>query len=207
MLEAESSSESKNPYRTDGTSDSQGTMLHELIRRHHRTIHGLIRKRAGAAVLKHHTVEDLLQETILEALDNVVSFEYRSDKAFLEWMASIAKRVMARCVDDPRFISAALRISNDETWTGVAEEELPGKDRTPSSVVAARDDELELQNALSRLPQGLREVLMLYKVQEVPLSDVAGRLNRSRAAVCQRVACAMAALRSIFESKRNGKSS
>jgi RNA polymerase sigma factor (sigma-70 family) len=176
-----------------------GSLVADLIRKHQRHLHALVKRRMGRAIQIHHSAEDLVQEAIVEALTMSDRFKYFGDPAFLEWIGCIVTRVIARSLPDPRFVSVALLQSGESATGGISEEELPGKERTPSSIVAKREHLSKLRGALNRISPKQQEALWLYKYQDWPLSRMAHHLSCGKGTICSYVARATEVLRGLFK--------
>lgn len=53
------------------------------------------------------------------------------------------------------------------------------RDPTPSQIASRREDVVVLADALTRLPDDYREVLVLYHLEGIPLAEVARRMGRT----------------------------
>jgi len=115
--------------------------------------------------------EDLLQETLLEAVRGAASF--RAEASASTWMCAIARRRLARHYESERRAEVAqrsLRVVDDSG-------PFPG----PGVELVERRD--EVVRALGRLPALQRQVLVLKYLEEMSVGDIAGQLNRSRVQV------------------------
>ncbi|MHB8330289.1 MAG: RNA polymerase sigma factor, partial [Acidimicrobiales bacterium] len=129
-------------------------------------VHGFLYARVGG---DEATAEDLLQETLLEAVRSAATF--RGDAALSTWMCSIARRRLARHYESERRIEA--------TSTGLR------------LVVAAETDQVvepierrdSVVRALGRMPASHRQVLVLKYLDGLSVEEIAGQLGRSRVQV------------------------
>jgi RNA polymerase sigma-70 factor, ECF subfamily len=115
--------------------------------------------------------EDLLQETLLEAVRGAGAF--RAEACVSTWMCAIARRRLARYYESERKAEVArrsLRLVHDG----------PGLSG-PSDEVLERQD--EVVRALGRLPALQRQVLVLKYLEDMSVIDIAGQVNRSRVQV------------------------
>ncbi len=114
-------------------------------------------------------------------------------------MATIARNIIARTGRDAARRPGEDRIKGpDSSGAGVFEGELYAPDRTPSSVVAAKDGQAALRDALSQIPRHYREVITLYRIEGLPMSEVAERMGRTEGACCSLFIRAMNALRARY---------
>jgi RNA polymerase sigma-70 factor (ECF subfamily) len=171
-------------------------LIEHLVSKHQNTIRRFISKRSGPEVLKHTTIEDIYQEAVAEALASAETFEFADDAGFVAWMGTISRRIIARSVARRRNEPAIMRIKGAQSsGAGVLEGHLPLHGRTPSSHVAQHERRNALSVAIQGLPEDYQRVLTLYKIEELPLDEVARRMGRSKGAVCRLVARAVVKLR------------
>jgi RNA polymerase sigma factor (sigma-70 family) len=171
-------------------------LIEHLVSKHQNRIRRFITKRSGPEVLKHTTIEDLYQEAIAEALASAETFEFADDAGFVAWMGTISRRIIARSLASQRNQPAITRIKGARSsGAGVLEGQLPLHGHTPSSHVAQHERQKALSVAIEGLPEDYQKVLTLYKIKELPLDEVARRMDRSKGAVCRLVARAVAKLR------------
>jgi RNA polymerase sigma-70 factor (ECF subfamily) len=115
--------------------------------------------------------EDLLQETLLEAVRGASAF--RAEASASTWMCAIARRRLARYYESERKAEMARRsLSLVHDGSGAAG---PGDD------MLERQD--EVVRALGRLPALQRQVLVLKYLEDMSVIDIAGQLDRSRVQV------------------------
>jgi RNA polymerase sigma-70 factor (ECF subfamily) len=130
-------------------------------------VYGFIYARVGGAA----GAEDLLQETLLEAVRSAHAF--RGDSAASTWMCSIARRRLARYYEAERRAEAARQGLHLLGAVAVQEPEA-------SASFEAQD---EVVRALGRLPVTQREVLVLKYIEGLSVQEVAQRCGRSRVQV------------------------
>jgi len=150
-----------------------------LFDRHHRTVHRYVSLRAGAAV-----GDDLMSETFLVAFEQRARFDpARGDaRAWLLGIATVLLRKHAR-------VEAT-------AWRGMLASHLAEVlDDDAIEAAASRIDAAQtvrgMSRALSRLPAGDRDVLLLHawadldyrgiaEALDIPVGTVRSRLNRAR---------------------------
>ncbi len=113
--------------------------------------------------------EDLLQETLLEAVRGAGSF--RGESALSTWMCAIARRRLARFYESERRQEAAQRSLRV----------VDGEASAPVDALVERQD--EVVRALRRLPALQRQVLVLKYVDGLSVQDIALELDRSQVQV------------------------
>jgi RNA polymerase sigma-70 factor, ECF subfamily len=115
--------------------------------------------------------EDLLQETLLEAVRSASGF--RGEASASTWMCAIARRRLARYYESERRAEMArrsLRLIEDRLVPTASAVEL-----------VERQD--EVVRALGRLPALQREVLVLKYLEGLSVVDIADQVKRSRVQV------------------------
>ena len=132
-----------------------------LYRMHRDRIHGLIWRLCGG---DHGLAEDLLQEAFVRAWQKLESF--RGDSRFGTWLHRLSANV-ALSDRRARVRRARLEMPMDE----LAERTAVGA----SDVSAALKQDLE--QAIARLPQRARSVLVLYDIEGYSHSEIAGMMG------------------------------
>jgi RNA polymerase sigma-70 factor (ECF subfamily) len=114
--------------------------------------------------------EDLLQETLLEAVRGAAAF--RGESAVSTWLCAIARRRLARYYETERRAEVArgsLRLVDTHVAAGLG-----------ADLVERQD---EVVRALGRLPALQRQVLVLKYLEDLSVEDIAGQVSRSRVQV------------------------
>jgi len=174
----------------------QEQTVEQLLSEHKDQIRRFIGRRSGSEVLKRTTVDDLYQETAAAALASAGTFKYVDNAGFITWVSTIARRVISHMLRDPQGRLSDLRIRGTfSSGTGVSESSLYAPNLTPSSAVAGDERSDSLVKAIRGLPAHYRTVLQLYKIEELPLAEVAARMNLTKGACCRLITRAMAMLR------------
>ncbi len=143
-----------------------------LFRRHHERVHALCVRLTGDSA----AAEDLVQETFLRVLRFAPSFQQRA--RFTTWLYRIARNL---CHDQT---ARARRLDSTEAEIAVA--------------AVQRDARLDaLEIALRRLPDTLREALVLCRFHDLPYAEMAEVLGCSTGAARVRVHRAMSELKRL----------
>ena len=143
--------------------------------------------RIGPGLRAKLEVEDVVQETILRALRSIESFEWRGDESFLRWLAGIAEHILRDQADRER-LRRAVALESDVAGEG-----------TSPSVAARREERFSrLEQAIEVLPPEYREVILLARVEGLPVQKIAERLGMTPNAVSQRLWRALRKLRDEF---------
>ena len=180
------------PVRALGAPEDQQVMMEVrngdveklgiLFERHHRTLFNLFLRLTGNRNLS----EDLVQEAFMRILR--FRHTYRAESLFTTWMYRIARNV---CTD--HFRSRKHEAAWDEETPEPVSQELNAGER-----LEQRQETVLLREALARLPEEKREVLVLSRYQNLKYEEIAEILSCSVASVKVRVFRAHQDLGEIF---------
>ncbi len=156
-----------------------------LVRRYQGPVYNLCFRYVGRA-----EAEDKAQETFLRAFVHKDRFD--PERPILPWLLTIAKRL---CID-------RLRRAKREVLTG--DESDKAVDKGPSSFEAASsNEELRILEAgLAKLPEGQREAISLYHINELSYEEVAETLEVPIGTVMTWLHRGRASLRKALASKQ-----
>jgi RNA polymerase sigma-70 factor (ECF subfamily) len=141
-------------------------------------VYGFIYARVGGRA---HVAEDLLQETLIEAVRSASTF--RGESSLRTWLCAIARRRLGRHYESERrtaVVRAGLSV-------------VPDLD--PTDVGADIDRRDEVTRALGNLPPLHRQVLVLKYLDDRSVEEIAEELGRSRVQVQSMLQRARAGLR------------
>lgn len=131
---------------------------------------------------------DVVQETLMHAVEHGDQFRGKSEAEFLSWLRQILANHL---VDALRFHGRAKRdLARTRTLQeGISEsfrrvDALADSRSTPSQRAATNEQLLRLPAALQSLTESQREAIVLHHLQGLKLSETSQRLGRSEAAVC-----------------------
>jgi len=133
------------------------------------------------------TTLDIVQETFINAARHLATL--RDDERFGSWLFGIAHQ---KCVQ--RWRKRGLQQTLDEPLAEYASEE-PG----PDELLLRQEQELEFMNALNRLPEHQREVLLLHYLEEFSIEQIAEVTQTSVGTVKSRLHYARKALRKLID--------
>ena len=165
----------------------------------------IVRFRMGPELRSQLESMDLVQEALVEAVKDIGDFTYCSEGDFLNWLSSIVENTIRDYVDrihaakrDVRRQVSLNKISarTDRPQPDVG---LPAVTTTPSVVLSLREELDRLEQAMDRLKPQYREVIMLAKIEGLSCKEIAGRLNKSPAAVAMSLSRGIIALTNLFE--------
>jgi RNA polymerase sigma-70 factor (ECF subfamily) len=145
---------------------------------HRERLLSVIYLRMGPDLRARMDPEDVLQEVAIEAMN---SWHTLSDPAnAAPWLVTLARRKVARILRDQVGVAA-----RDPRREHAIKTDVPLADRRSGPVTAAdrKDRLLLLSQALERLSEDYREVVLLTKIEGMSARDVGERMGRSENAV------------------------
>ncbi len=154
-----------------------------LFRKYSPRLAAVIHYKLGHKLQGRVEVEDILQETFVTALRQLPGFSYRGPGSFMKWLSRIAEHVI---VDSARYHARQKR--SPESSIGLRSESNPEgaeavDSTTPSRIFASRERLDRLIVRLDALPEELRAVVIMAKLECLSTGEIADRLGRTRAAV------------------------
>ena len=145
---------------------------------HRERLLSVIYLRMGPDLRTRMDPEDILQDVAIEAMN---SWHTLADPGSAgAWLVTLARRKVARILRDQVGVAA-----RDPRREHTMKTDMPLADRRSGPVTAAdRKDRLELLGeAMERLSEDYREVIMLTKIEALPAREVGERMSRSENAV------------------------
>jgi RNA polymerase sigma-70 factor (ECF subfamily) len=152
--------------------------LDELIARHQKPLMAMLFRNLGSETV----AQDLLQEAFVRAYFNIGKFEPRAK--FATWLWSIAIN-LCRDYAKSKAHQNELRTQSLTAFEGL--ERLQAGTNHPDRAVALKEISAALRAAIARLPDRLREPLILFAVEGLPQEECAKILKISAKAVEARV--------------------
>ncbi len=147
---------------------------------------------------------DVVQETLLHAFRSFAQFRGASEAELLAWL----RRILARCLaDQSRRARSQRRDSRREvSWVDDCDHSsqqlaalVADDGSTPSEMAMRREQCVILADALARLPEDYRDVIVLRHLERIDFAQVAARMGRSTGAVRMLWARALEHLRAELE--------
>lgn len=149
----------------------------------------LARTRVESWMRRKVDASDLVQQTMLDAMQGLDRFEGTTEAEWLAWLRQVLThnlhdfirryRTAKRAVGKEQQFAGAL----DDSQAPTPENLLADSLATPSQVLMQHEHELALAAAIARLAPDHREVIELRNLQRLPFDEVAERMGRSRPAV------------------------
>ncbi len=147
----------------------------------------LAASRLAAHSLRHVDVEEIVQETHLRACRAIARFAWEGEDSFVRWLGGIAEHVIA---------DAARKGARSR---GVPLGRDPSADIETASRELRRNERLDrLRRALKQLPPDQRKVVILARLQRLPVRTIAERMGRSPGATSHLLIRAVRKLRALM---------
>ncbi|MDJ0761961.1 MAG: RNA polymerase sigma factor [Myxococcota bacterium] len=132
----------------------------QIVKRYEGPVYNLCYRYLGPA-----NAEDAAQETFIRAFVHRGAFD--PDRPLLPWLITIARRL---CID-------RLRRSKRETLSNESSDALADSRPTAEDATASQETLGQLATMLETLPEGQREAISLYHIDELSYEDVAKTLD------------------------------
>jgi len=138
--------------------------------------------------------EDLIQETIIRAMNGLPRFEMRSDGAFAAWLATIAENAMRNHVRS-RNSPGERRLWQRYGDIDLSESFFPGAEPSPSRLMAGVESNRAIEAAMLGLPMLHRQVLSLRFFACMSHAEIAQQIGHTEQNCRKLVQRALEALR------------
>ncbi|HTQ55698.1 MAG TPA: RNA polymerase sigma factor [Bryobacteraceae bacterium] len=172
-----------------------------LFAKYRRRLAALLRYKAGPEALAGATIDDLMQETFLRAFRDIQGFTYESPGSFWRWLARIAGHVV---LDAARFegrqkrhAAEVVRFRSASNPNGAD----PLDSRTPSLMLAEKEEIERLFRRLDALPADYRQAILLAKVEGLATAEIAAEIGKSREGAALLLHRALKRLRALDEER------
>lgn len=150
-------------------------------------IRALVASRLNSRIVFGVDVEDVYQETLLQACRSIANFKWRGGDSFLHWVGGIAENVILH-----------LARKGARERRAPLEEDVPAELISPSRALC-REERLErLEDSLDELSPEHREVILRVRVDGLTFEQVAEEMDRSPEAVKRLLYRALKNLKSAF---------
>ena len=161
--------------------------LGALIESHRDRLEEFVRSRVRAHYRSQIDLRDLVNEVVAIAVRSIATCRAQDEDAFFGWLVGIAKNVVLREIE---------RLERRQTLQILD----PPDSGTPSPSKDLRRVERfdRLRSALEGLSAEHREVILLVRIEGLPIREVADRMNRSEAAARKLLWRALKELRKQF---------
>jgi RNA polymerase sigma-70 factor, ECF subfamily len=132
---------------------------------------------------------DVVQQAMILAVRDFRNFRGQTDAEFAAWLRQILAHVLAhemRRYSGTQKRDLSREMSLDETINQSAQrlgEILPATATSPTQAVVRKERQVHLAQALERLPDDYREVIVLRHMEGLSHAQIAKRMNRNTGAV------------------------
>ena len=184
MLLMESNKQTKT--LVDRARDGDRSAFEELVNVNRPRLEALVRSRLGPHVQAQVSVEDILQETLLEAFRSLDRFRWQGERSFLRWLSGIAENVIRK---EHRGLEQRRRVRLEPRRPEQA---------SPSKEMRRNERFDRLERALRNLPDDYQQVIVLCRIEQLRVREIAESMNRSETAVRNLLMRALKQLRRSF---------
>lgn len=182
-----------------------GEQLGQLLEFYRNYLRLLARVEIGRRLQAKVDASDLVQEAMLEAHKNFTHFRGNSEAEFVAWLRQIMAAVLCQCVRKylgtqkrdvrlERNLCESLERSSLLMGRGFVDPR-----SSPSQQVIRREQAVLLADALAKLPEDYREVLVLRHLEEMSFPDIGRRMGRTLDSVEKLWVRGLARLRQVME--------
>jgi RNA polymerase sigma-70 factor (ECF subfamily) len=152
--------------------------------------------KAGTQAREKLEIDDLVQETFLQAFRQFDNFTYREPGSFFRWLARIAEHIL---IDAVRYETREKRRGEKVRFRSESNPDGPEPvdSLTPSRMLARREAIERLFEKLDALPENFRQAIVMARIEGLSTAEIAGKLGKSREAVSLILHRALKQLRSL----------
>ncbi len=131
---------------------------------------------------------DLVQETLLKAHKNLHQFRGKTEAELVKWLQEILAHALADQIRKAKTGKRDLKLEKslntivDESSSRL-EAYLASDQSSPSQLAQRKELLLRAAEALERLPQDQRDVVMLRDLMDLPVAQIAQQLGRTEKSV------------------------
>jgi len=135
------------------------------------------------------SASDVVQQTMMEAWRDWQQFRGDDEVQRRAWLRQILAHQLGHLArhyagTQKRDLSREVPLQQSLDHTSIQLDRLAAADQiSPSGLLQAREQSLQLAKALDELPPDYRQVLVLRNLEDLPHEEVARRMNRSVGAV------------------------
>jgi RNA polymerase sigma-70 factor (ECF subfamily) len=155
--------------------------LDELVHRYRDNLLVLARARLGTGLQGRFDASDVVQLALLEAVRALPGFRGDSEAELAAWLRGVLARVLAHEVR--RHAGTQQRDAGREVALEALADLLRADQTSPSQAAERQEQQRRLADALARLPDDYRAVIVLRNLEGLSHEEVAARLGRGVGAV------------------------
>ena len=147
-----------------------------------------VKTRLGVPLKQQVEVDDVVQETFLQAFKSIPRFQWKGEDSFVRWLNGIAEHVILKLAD---------RFKRRQKLS--LEREVPAESRGAPSKAPRREERFaRLQKALDVLSPDQKEAILLSRIDGLRVKEVADRMNRTENAVLLLISRGLSKLKDNF---------
>jgi RNA polymerase sigma-70 factor (ECF subfamily) len=182
--------------------------LGPLLERYRAYLVVLARVQIGRRLQGKVDAADLVQEAFLGAYRDFLQFRGTTSQEFLAWLRQILASLLANLVrhyqgTQRRDVRLERQLAVElEQSSQALDRGLVAPQSSPSAQAARREQSVLLAEALGRLPEDLRDLLILRHLEGLTFPEVAERLGRTVDSVKKQWPRALASLRRLLEGEQ-----
>jgi RNA polymerase sigma-70 factor, ECF subfamily len=179
--------------------------LGPLLERYRAYLVVLARVQIGRRLQGKVDADDVVQEAFLGAYRDFPQFRGATEKEFLAWLRQILASLLANLVrhyhgTQRRDVRLERQLALElEQSSQALDRGLVAAQSSPSEQAVRREQSVLLAEALARLPDDLRDLLILRHLEGLTFPEVARRLGRTVDSVKKQWPRALATLRRLLE--------
>jgi RNA polymerase sigma-70 factor (ECF subfamily) len=156
-----------------------------LVRKYREYLRLLARLQISRELQSKEDPSDLVQETLLNAYKNLGSFRGKTEEALVAWLREILANCLANFVrryrgTQMRDVRLEKYLANElEQSSHLVDKGLGRVADSPNDHSTSQEQAVAVANALAKLPEHYRDVLILHHFENLKLADVAKKMKRS----------------------------
>ena len=165
-----------------------------LYERYYQRVLSIVRARMGKLLRTRMESKDLVQSVLLESLQDLGAFEFRTEGAFVHWLSTLAERKIR---DKVSFHTAQKRDARRQEAPEEGMDEplaLVTGGTTPSRLLSKAEELLRMEEALQALPENERELVVMAKLEGLSYEEIAQATGRTAGSAQRAVSRALAKL-------------
>ncbi len=166
-------------------------------------LEAFVRARLGPRLRTRETVEDVVQDALLQAIKAIDSFKWQGDSSrtkahatFRRWLASVAENVIRN--HDRHYFKTGKRAPGNPKKLDDSVYPTRRKGSTEGTRIRQTERFERLERALAGLPQADRTLILMTQIENLPVNEMARRLGLTREATSMRLKRALQKLRRRF---------
>ena len=186
--------------------DGDKSALNQLYGIYAERVRWMVRFRMGKELRSRLESMDLVQDTLIHALNDLDDFTYKDEGDFVRWLSTIAENVLRgnlkKLHAGKRDIRREVPLDGYGPTIGsrLVRDHGPVGTTTPSVIMSKKEDLSKLEQAIDQLKPEYREVIILAKIDGLSYQEIGKKLGKSTDAVGMLLSRAMLALTNVFES-------